>query len=76
MAKMQAFSEHICSGIPSEAIVLAASNMTAEVAASDSESKWKSYAGKLAQVCNVDADAGIAMAEAYRHAPSQQIFEN
>ena len=76
MSRLLAFAGYVASGVDRDAILAAAAAMSAETAASDSSSKWKDMAKKLADVCFISNDAAMCMAEAYRRAASQQIFEN
>ena len=50
--------------------------MLAELELSGATSKWAEFARKLATVSAISVEAAICMAQAYRCATSQQIFEN
>jgi hypothetical protein len=76
MSRLLAYANHVASGIDGDAIRAAAQTMLVELAVTDSVSKWKDMARKLADVSAISTDAAVCMAEAYRRAASQQIFEN
>jgi hypothetical protein len=76
MSRLLAYADHVASGIGEDEIKATAQSMLAELAATGAVSKWAVMARKLADVTAISCEAAVCMAEAYRCAASQQIFEN